>query len=66
MRKVLAPCGTRSAKRGVWQKVTVSPGRGGIMDLFEGKGKLMRHFKIYSPDDIDESEIVKGLKVVKE
>jgi hypothetical protein len=47
-------------------KVTVSPGRGGIMDLFEGKGKLMRHFKIYSPDDIDESEIVKGLKVVKE
>jgi hypothetical protein len=35
------------------------------MDLFEGKGKLMRHIKIYSLDSIDEKEIVKRLKVVK-
>ena len=34
--------------------------------LFEGQGKLMRHIKIYSLDDIDENEIVKRLKVVKE
>lgn len=35
------------------------------MDLFEGKGELMRHIKIYSLDDIDENEIVKRLKAVK-
>ncbi len=34
--------------------------------MFEGKGKLMRHIKIYSLDDIDEKEIVKLLKIVKE
>lgn len=35
------------------------------LGLFEGKGKLMRHVKIYSLDDIDENEIVKRLKIVK-
>jgi len=35
------------------------------MRLFEGKGKFMRHIKIWSLDDIDENEIVKRLKVVK-
>ena len=34
------------------------------MELFEGKGKLMRHIKIHSLDDIDENEIVKRLKLV--
>lgn len=36
------------------------------MGLFEGKGKCMRHIKLFSLDDIDEEEIVKRLKVVKE
>ncbi len=35
------------------------------MSLFEGKGKLMRHMKVYSLDDIDEKRIVKLLKIVK-
>ena len=35
------------------------------MRLFEGNGKFMRHIKIFSIDDIAESEIVKRLKVVK-
>jgi len=35
------------------------------LSLFEGKGKLMRHIKIYSLGDIDEKEIIKRLKVVK-
>ena len=35
------------------------------LGLFEGKGKLMRHIKIYSFDSIDEQEIVKRLKIVK-
>ena len=33
--------------------------------LFEGKGKTMRHIKIFSPDDIDEKRIVKLLKISK-
>ncbi|MGW8247983.1 MAG: DUF1801 domain-containing protein [Acidiferrobacterales bacterium] len=33
--------------------------------LFEGKGKYMRHIKLYSPDDVDEEKIVELLKVVK-
>lgn len=33
------------------------------MDLFEGKGKLMRHLKIYSLKDVDEKRIVKLLRV---
>ncbi len=35
------------------------------LSLFEGKGKLMRHIKIYSLDEIDEERIVKLLNVVK-
>jgi hypothetical protein len=33
--------------------------------LFDGKGKTMRHVKIFSPDDIDEKQIVKLLKISK-
>ena len=35
------------------------------MSLFGGKGKLMRHIKLYSLEDIDEKRIVKLLKIVK-
>jgi len=35
------------------------------MSLFEGKGKYMRHIKIYSLEDIDEKKIVKLLKIIK-
>jgi hypothetical protein len=35
------------------------------INLFEGKGKTMRHIKIYSQEDIDEKRIVKLLKVSK-
>ena len=35
------------------------------LSLFEGKGKLMRHIKIHSLDEIDEERIVKLLNVVK-
>jgi hypothetical protein len=35
------------------------------LDLFEGKGKTMRHVKIYSVADIDERQIVKLLKIAK-
>ena len=33
--------------------------------LFEGKGKLTRHIKIYSFDEIDEKKFVKLLKIIK-
>jgi len=33
--------------------------------LFEGKGKMMRHIKIFSLDEIDEKKIVRLLKVLK-
>lgn len=33
------------------------------MDLFEGAGKLMRHIKIFSVEDIDEKKLVKLLKI---
>ena len=33
--------------------------------LFEGKGKTMRHIKIFSVDDIDEKRIVKLIKISK-
>ncbi len=33
--------------------------------LFEGTGKLMRHIKLYSLEDVDEKKIVKLLKMVK-
>ena len=35
------------------------------IEMFEGKGKTMRHIKIYSLEDIDEKRIVKLLKVSK-
>jgi hypothetical protein len=35
------------------------------INLFEGHGKIMRHIKIYTLDEIDEKKIVKLLKVVK-
>lgn len=35
-------------------------------ELFEGGGKLMRHIKIYSLEDMDEKNIVKLLKLVKD
>jgi len=35
------------------------------LDLFEGKGKTMRHIKIFALTDIDEKQIVKLLKIAK-
>ena len=35
------------------------------ISLFEGKGKYMRHIKLFSLNDIDEARIVSLLKVVK-
>jgi hypothetical protein len=35
------------------------------LKLFEGKGKTMRHIKIYSVEDITEKQIVKLLKVAE-
>lgn len=35
------------------------------LDLFEGKGKTMRHIKIYSSKDVNEKQIIKLLKVAK-
>ena len=35
------------------------------LDNLEGQGKLMRHIKIYSVNDIDEAHIVNLLKLVK-
>jgi len=35
-------------------------------NLFEGTGKMMRHIKIFSLEDIDESKITKLLKLVGE
>jgi hypothetical protein len=35
------------------------------LDLFEGKGKTMRHIEIYSLKDINEEQIVKLLKIAK-
>jgi len=34
------------------------------MSLFEGKGKIMRHRKFYSINNINEEEIIKMLKLV--
>jgi hypothetical protein len=36
------------------------------MALFEGKGKMMRHIKFYSLEDVDEARVVKLLKLVAE
>lgn len=35
------------------------------ISLFEGTGKLMRHIKLNSLEDVDEGRIVKLLKLVK-
>ncbi|WP_135611149.1 DUF1801 domain-containing protein [Methanococcoides sp. AM1] len=35
-------------------------------ELFEGTGKTMKHIKIFSLKEINEDEIIKLLKVVKE
>lgn len=35
------------------------------LKLFEGNGKLMRHIKVHTPEELDEKKIVKLLKVVK-
>jgi len=34
------------------------------MSLFEGKGKIMRHRKVYSINNINQEEIIKMLKLV--
>ena len=34
--------------------------------LFEGKGKMMRHVKFYSLEDMDETRVVKLLRLVAE
>jgi hypothetical protein len=34
--------------------------------LFEGKGKMMRHLKFYSLEDVDEAKVVKLLRLVAE
>lgn len=36
------------------------------MALFEGKGKMMRHLKFYSLEDVDETRVVKLLRLVAE
>ncbi len=36
------------------------------MALLEGKGKIMRHVKFYSLEDVDEAKIVKLLKILPE
>jgi len=33
-------------------------------DLFEGKGKTMRHLKFYSLEDVNEKELLKLMKLV--
>jgi hypothetical protein len=34
--------------------------------LFEGKGKMMRHLKFYSLDDVNDARVTKLLKLVAE
>lgn len=34
--------------------------------LFEGKGKMMRHVKFYSVEDVDEARVAKLLRLVAE
>ena len=36
------------------------------MALFEGKGRMMRHVKFYSVEDVDEARVVKLLRLVAE
>ena len=35
------------------------------LELFEGKGKLMRHIKVFTVNEIDEKKITKLLKLVQ-
>jgi hypothetical protein len=35
------------------------------IELFEGNGKTMKHIKIHSLNDIDETKIVKLLKIIQ-
>ncbi|NIP54648.1 MAG: hypothetical protein GWN55_16330 [Phycisphaerae bacterium] len=35
------------------------------MDLFEGRGKMMRHLKFFTLKDIDEKTIVRLMRIVK-
>ena len=34
--------------------------------LFEGKGRMMRHIKFFSLEDVDEARVVKSLRLVAE
>jgi hypothetical protein len=34
--------------------------------LFEGKGKMMRHLKFYSLDDVNDARVIRLLKLVAE
>jgi hypothetical protein len=34
--------------------------------LFEGKGKMMRHVKFYSTEDVDKTKVIKLLRLVAE
>jgi len=36
------------------------------MSLFEGKGKMMRHIKFHSLNDVDDEKVAKLLKLVSE
>ena len=36
------------------------------MTLFEGKGRMMRHIKFFSLEDVDEARVVKSLRLVAE
>jgi hypothetical protein len=36
------------------------------MALFEGKGKMMRHVKFYSLEDVDETRVANLLRIVAE
>ena len=36
------------------------------MGLLEGKGKIMRHVKFYSLEDVDEAKVVKLFKILSE
>jgi hypothetical protein len=36
------------------------------MALFEGKGRMMRHIKFFSLEDVDEARVVKSLRLVAE
>jgi hypothetical protein len=37
-----------------------------VLRLYEGKGKVMRHVKFYSLEDVDEARVTKLLRLVAE